>query len=349
MKQVVVLSAALAAALVGAYVTWTREEVEVDDDAVPLYAASPADLEKVAWKSEDLTVTIERRKDARGEYLWVDSTEVKRKKKPKKDDPHPGEVEEEGEEAEGDESPAEEPSDEEPPEVKQQAFMSNSTGEDTWKALAPLHALRELEATSADPATFGLTEPTATIEVHRRSGPITLTVGGETYGNKDKYVGIGGKVYLVDDATLKPIQFAAGRLIERNLFPLSEKEAEQVAVQVPGGATITYVQQNKDDAAKAFWARSDATDKEDEAGATWLGKAFRLKLRDYVAEAKTDLVPVVTYTVSGKGESWKVEILKSSAEPVEWYARTDYNRSLVSLTESLVRNVVDDLDSLAGP
>ena len=349
MRQVAVLSVALVAALVGAYTTWTREEVEVTDDAVPLYSATPADLERITWKSPELTVSIERRKDAQGEYLWVDSTETKTKKPKDPAHPVPAEGEEPAEGAEPEE-PAEptEPAAEGEPQVKHQVFMANAQGEDLWKSFAPLNALRELAPAGADPAQFGLNEPTATVEVQRKNGAITLQVGGETYGSKDRYVGYNGKVYLVDDATLRPLQFAAGRLIERSLFPLSEKDTDRVDVHLPDGTTVSYEQKNKDDAAKAFWARSDAPDTEDETGATWLGKMFRLKLKDYVEEsaAPANLERVVAYDVTGNGETWKVELLKTTTEPVAWYARSDYDRSLVSLTESLVRNVVDDLDTL---
>lgn len=350
MRSVVALSVALVAALVGSYVVWTEEETEVTDDAVPIYNAAEGDVAKVTWKGDEQVVVVERRKDGRGEYLWVDSTETK---KPKPKDPVHGDSdhpEEEGDEPEPEPAPAPD----EPPETKRAVFMANASGEDVWKSFSPLKAMRELSATGVDPATFGLAEPTATIEVVRKAGePITLKVGGETFGSKDRYVEHGGKVYLVDDATLRPLQFAAGRLIERSLFPLSEKETDRVDVQLKDGRTVSYVQQNKDDAAKAFWARSETPDAEDEAGATWIGKVFRLKLKEYVDEATTTmppLEPVVSYSVTGKGETWKIEVLKSTeGDPVQWYARSEYDRSLATLTESLVRNVVDDLDTLGSP
>jgi len=345
-KQVAVLSVALVTALVGSYVTWTAEETEVSDDAVPIFSAGEGDLTKISWKGDEQVVIVERKKDAKGEYLWVDSTETKKPKSPT--EVHPGAEEDAGEEP--DPEPAPEPATPEaPPEVKKAVFMANSQGEDIWKSFTPLKAMRELASAGVDPATFGLDTPTATIEVARKSGePIVLKVGGETFGSKDRYVEYNGRVFLVDDATLRPLQFAAGRLIERSLFPLSEKETDRVDVHLDG-KTVSYVQTNKDDAAKAFWAKAEAPDAEDETGATWIGKVFRLKLKEYADEATVTapLEPVVSYDVTGEGETWKVEILKTSTDPVAWYARSEYDRGLTTLTESLVRNVVDDLETLA--
>lgn len=359
MRQIVVLSVALVASLVGTWFTWTDDEEVVSDEVVHVYSGTAADLQKVAWNSEDLKVSLERRKDERGEYLWVDSVETKRPKK--LSDVHPGAEEEPG--AEGaedaapadpavnpDGSPAADPA--APPEIKTTRFMANAQGEELWTSFAPLSALRELDTTGADPSTFGFDDPAkqATIEVARSSGPVTLTVGGETYGNKDRYLQYNGKTYLVDDATLRPLQFASSRLIERSLFPYQETDIEKVDVQLPGGKTLSYVQQNRDDRAKAFWAAAAVPDKEDEVGGTWLGKVFKLKLREYVDESTitTPLEPVLTYSVAGSDGPWSIDLLKTTAEPAEWYARSSYNRSLVSLTESLARNVVDDIGTLQG-
>lgn len=384
MRQIAVLSVALVASLVGAYLTWTDEAEEVSDDVTFVYSASESDLQKLRWHSDTLDISVERKKDAQGSYLWVESTETK---KPKAKPPaHPGDVEEqdkdkdkdaekdkdskaEGPDSEHEPDPPEltpepaptdapaTPEPEAPPEVKTTKFMANAQADEMWKSFAPLAALRELGASSADMATFGLdpaaadAPPATTIEVVRGSGPITLTVGGETYGSKDRYVKYQDRVYLVDDATLRPLEFASSRLLERSLFPFQESDIEGVSVELPGGAPPrSWVQQNRDDRAKSYWATAEALDKEDDTGGTWLGKVFKLKLRDYVEDGTvtTPLETVVAYTVTGKGESWRIELLKTTNGEggTDWYARSTYNRSLVSLTESLVRNVVDDIGSL---
>jgi hypothetical protein len=408
-RQIVALSVALVASLIGAYLTWTDETEEVTGEAVEVYAASAKDLQKVVWDSETVDVTVERRKDERGEYLWIESTETRKPRKPppKRPDPHDHEGEDGGEDeeapADGEDAPAEspdpaegepveaetppEPEPEPEPVVTTTRFLGNAKAEEAWAAFAPLRAPRQLDPGGADLSKFGLGDPSAepeaegdgtegaegedgedphpkpiqprkaeraTIEVVRKSGPITLTVGGETYGNKHRYVQYGEGVYLIEQDTLKPLASPRG-MIEQSLFPFQEADIEQVDVALPTGETYAFVQQNRDDRAKVYWARQESLDQEDGTVGTWLGKVFKLRLREYVDEAEVEgeLVPVVTYTVRGKGEQWPVEIVKATTagedgqEQTEWYARSAYNRSLVTLTESLVRNMVDDLESLA--
>jgi Domain of unknown function (DUF4340) len=348
MRQIAVLSVALVVSLVWSYRTWTDDSEEISDDVVFVYQASEKDLQKVAWNSEQLKVTVEKKKDDRGEYLWVSTEEVKKKLPSTMEKPpgHPGEDGDEG--AHGEEG---EPAAEVPTEIKRSQFVASAQGEEMWKSFAPLQALRELPAEGIDKATFGLAggEDAATIEIVAGRGATQLQLGGETYGSKDRYVQLDGKVYLVDDATLRPLQYASSRLVERSLYPLPDAEIEAVEVELAPGKVVRWTHANKDDAAKAFWARSESPDKEDDVGATWLDKVFKLKLREYVDRATitTPLEPVVTYTVQGKGESWPVRLVKTEVNgKTQWYADAAYNRSLVSLTESLVRNVVDDLDEL---
>ncbi len=363
MRNVVVLSVSLVVALTAAYMTWTREEEEVSDEAVAVFDAREGDVSKVAYTSEKVDVVIEKRTDERGDYYWVDSTERKVKPKKPKGDPHDPHGDEskgdkaKGDKAKGDKAKADEPEAEEEPapepeepdvvEVEHLTFVASAAGEELWKAVAPLQAMRELEA-PADPKVFGLDAPSAKLEVTRSSGPVTIEIGGETYGAKDRYVRYQGKTFLVDDAKLKPLESAGSRLMERGLFPLQQKEIESLEVAIPAGATVAWTQVNRDDAAKAAWARKESPEVSDEVGATWINKLLGLKLQTYVAPADDpgSLQPVFGYVVRGAKDAWRVEVLRTTAEPPQYYAKSDFNRSLVKLPESMARNVVDDLDSL---
>jgi len=362
-RQIAVLSVALVLSLGGAYYTWTHQTEKITDDVALIYDAKPADVSKLSWDGKDLKVSVERKKDDRGDYLWVDATETK-VKPPKAVPAHPGAQtpDEDGETSPEPPKPADAsnpPEPTEPPVTKESKFMASSQGEELWKSFAPLKALRELDTAGADLKTFGLgpDDAPATLTISRSGGDVVLKVGGETYGNKDRYVQLGDNVYLVDDATLRPLQYASTRLVERSLYPLADADVDQVDVMLPSGTSMSYVHVNKDDKTKEFWANSDSKDKEDQTGSTWLDKVFKLKLKDYVDESSltSPLEPVVTYKVHGKGEEWKIEIDKvatgtdpKGGETADYYARSQYNRNLVSLTDSLARNVVDDLDALAG-
>lgn len=362
MKQVLALGGLLAVSLVGSYLTWTSEDTDSDDDAVLVYAAAAADLQGISWKSEKLDVRIEKRTDDRGEYLWVHTTERKEVAKPvdlpeahdhAEHDDH-GDEEEEPAEAGDEQAPEDgtEPEPEPEPEIEvvETQFLGNEAAGKMWDAFAPLHALRALQPPSDfDRTVFGFDEAPAELEVTRRSGVVSLKVGGETYGSRDRYVQQGQQVFLVDDATLRPLQYATTRLVERRLYPLAEKDTEQVVVRL-GAQSATFVHQNADDRAQAFWAAEAEPEVEHDVAGTWLGKVFKLRLRGYTEEAKLSgpLSPVFGVDLVGDGETWSLEILKGPGEGTadEYYARTSFNRSLVHLTRSLADDAAGDVGSL---
>jgi len=373
-RQIGVLSVLLAAALVGSYLTWTADESSGErDEKVVVYRANATDVERIAWDSEELTLTVERETDALGEYVWVTVTERTVLAPPEppeeeglEEDETPVDVleDESADDAEATEDDAEATEDDEPagdgestdepeptaePEIETRivSFKGNKTAEELWEDFAPLYALRELgELASLDAGLLGLDEPTATLEVVRRSGPVELLVGGETYGSKDRYLGYGGQVFLVDDSTLRPLQYGKTRLVERRLHPLDEPDVEQIAVT--GGATsVAFVHQNADDPGQAYWAAADAPDIADEGAATWIAKLSRLRVHSYATaeEAELPLQPSFSFVVGGGGESWSVDVLVDPADD-QYYARPSWNRSMVKLTQSLASEVVADLETV---
>jgi hypothetical protein len=359
-KQVIGLSVLLGVALVGSYLTWTDDSEEVDDDAVVVYNAGETDVQSVTWTSEEAVVVVERRTDEVGPFFWVTATDRKKKKldKPEdedaegteddeaeddpaaeEDDPHAGLDldEEEDEGVEGVDYEIEETT---------RTFKGNDAADKLWAGFTPLEALRELKPSGdVDRGTFGLDEPTATVEVVRKSGPVTLSVGGQTYGTRDRYVDYDGRIFLVADATLRPLQYGSSRLLDRQLMPLAEADIEQVQVQLPS-ETVTLVQQNADDKAQAYWARAETPETADDAAGVWVGKVFRLRLTEYVADDAVEgpLTPLLSYEVTGDGQTWRVELLEGGGDHT--YARSTFSRSLVELTPSLASNVLDDLDAL---
>ena len=248
MRQVIVLSVALTASLVGTYLTWTDDGEEITDGAVVVLSGSPEQIQSLTWAGED-TITITRKEDARGAYLWVEA--VERKKKPVKDDTDHPEVEEEEEEPSEDE-PADEPEAEEEPEQefvveeKTTRFLGNTQAQELWDGFAPLEALRELEVTpEMSREAFGFEEPTAKLTVQRKGQPAELTLGAETYGSKDRYLEHDGHIYLVDDTLIRPLQFATSRLVERTLQPIAEKDVTKVEVSLPDSTVAVFEQHER--------------------------------------------------------------------------------------------------------
>ncbi len=379
MREVIVLSVALGLSLVAAYATWTSEEEVIDDEAVVVYRASPKALSSISWEGEETSAVITRKSDDKGEYLWIETERrMKRFKNPhemekaaeaaKKDAEEedreitPEELEEEllgeeeasseSEEAESEDeaTAAEEPEKEEEPafeiEVTTSAFKGSSQAEDLWESFAPLYALRELAGSPEDEA-FGFDEAES-IVVRRDGKEVELAVGGETFGSKDRYVRYGSKVFLVDDATLRPLEFAATRLVDRALVPMSAQDVLELSVSVPEGETLEFVQQNADDPGAAYWARKADPSNADETAGTWIDKLLRIRVREYAADEPEGLQTALTYRAFDEdGTAWAVELLKKTdGDDESWYARAEHTRSLVEVPESLARDAISDLSSL---
>lgn len=357
MRDVIISGGVLALALVGAYVEWTSEETENTDETVAVYRAEAGSVSALAWRSEALTVEVEKKNDANGDYFWVTVTETTEE---------PVETEDAEEESTEDEGPqamepapeGEDEPEEEAPEVETVSvtetvsFLGSDQAESLWTDFEPLQAVRQF--TDADPtsAVFGLDKPTATVEVGRKSGTLALTVGGEAYGSKNKYVSIDGKVFMVDDKALRPLEFAKTRLQERSVQPNNPEDAETVTVGYAGQQRV-WTQQNRDDRKARFWARQDAPTERDDAGDSWLSKVFRLRVAEYLGDAELDVTvePAFTLSVAGEKGTWTVEVLRE-VEPQEageepaYYAKTDFNRSMVRLSRSLAAEAEADLESL---
>lgn len=333
MRQVALNGAVLALSLVGAFYTWQHRDDEPQDDTkVAMYQAAKGDVQKITWKADDLSVTLEHKKDASGEYLWVSTHEEVKKNAPP---PTPGDTD-------APEVPGE-------VEVKESAFLGNDAASKLYDAFSPLMAMRELASDpAADPTTFGFDAPKATLTVEKGGQAIELVLGAETYGARDRYVKTGEKVFLVDDQDLRPLQYGKTRLVERALQPFVEKDLETVVVRDAAGTSVSFVQKNREDREKAYWARDSAPDTKDEIGATWLDKLIKVRAQGYpnADEIPAALTPMFSYTASGRkdgaAQSWTVEVLKNDADG-EFYAKSSYDRATVKLTKTLASEAVDDL------
>ncbi len=330
MRQVAILATLLGVALLGSYLSWTSEGADLSRATdVRVYRADARDLESVAWRSDTLEVRLERRDDGAGDYVWITVTETPEEPEPIVDaDPAaPVPVSATGSTV---------------------AFKGNDAAKDLWESFAPLYAKRELQVTGMCDVALGFDSPTAILEVTRRSGPLELVVGDETYGTRDRYVRHGERVLLLDDRTLRPLQFAKTRLVDRALHPVGPDDARRIEVR-SGGDEITLVQRNREDRRAAFWAQADTPEEAHRAGENWVGKLLRLRAQGYVSEAdlEGDLAPIFSFTIEGSDGRWQAEIFRQTGvEDPQYFARTTWNRSLVQLTESLAAEAVADLDTL---
>jgi hypothetical protein len=110
-----------------------------------------------------------------------------------------------------------------------------------------------------------------------------------------------------------------------------------------------FTQKNADDRPKAFWADVKAPEERDVEASAWLGKLFRLRVKDYVekTDVPADAKPMFAFDVKGSKDTWTVTIVSAQkAGATEYYAVSSYNRAVVSLTRSLADEAIADLPAL---
>lgn len=266
MNRIYILFGALLVSLIVSYTTWTAEPgtASASNTQVPIYKSSTRDLQSILWSAKDLKVDVEQREDAQGAYRWITVTETTHPDEEPADpfahahpdDPKVDETTEAEAEGTPDAHEHEEPA--APPETVVTSFLGNDAALTLWETFGPLHALRKL-SDDGDPSVFGFEEDPSLLTIQRTAGEVSLTVGAETYGSKDRFVEREGDVFLVDDAHFRSLQHPKTHLVERRLFPMTETELTQVLVHREG-SEATYVQRNKDDRAQAFWAHESSPD-----------------------------------------------------------------------------------------
>ncbi len=355
MKQVSVLGVGLLASLALAWSVYTDTSEVRDDGDVAMFAAANDSLESVSWADDDGTVRIEQKTDAKGDYFWVTITEevaiAVPAPMPAIDEDADGDADSDAtvdadSEADSDVDTDTQAVPEVPTETVTRSFKGNSQARELWDNFSPLYALRDLSE-GASTAAFGLDDPKATLTVDISGQPTVFNVGGETFGAKDRYVGTADRVFLVDDSSLRPLQYAKTRLVERTVQPFESPSIVQVEVNADGRRAV-WTHENRDDRGADYYALQGTPDEAVETTKSWMRKLLAVRAQAYLDEATLDveMVPVFSYTVSGVDASFTVDVFREVTEDDDprWFARPEYNRSLVELTRSLATDAFVDVD-----
>jgi hypothetical protein len=332
------LAVALVGSLVGTYLVYFGETEEKSSDpaGVPVYVATVDDLTKVTWQTQEKTITLERRTDERGPYMWVTTTTRTEKVPdvPPVIDP------------DTDDTEVPPPPPPPPPIVTETstAFVGNEQADDLWKDFAPFHADRKL--TPGADQDFGFAEPYGTVTVDRKAGPVELKLGKPTYGERARYLQVGTDVFLLDKKAITRVEGAETTLPERRLHPFTLDKVQKVDVSW-NGKQRSWAQQNAADKIKAYWADPTTPDTKDEGASTWVPATVRLGAQEYVTALPDGATPVLTLAWTGDGNTWNAEVF-SVGQPAEHYARTSFNRGVVKLTASQAEDIIADLATVMG-
>jgi hypothetical protein len=344
MRTVIALSVALLGSLVGSYFVWTYEGDALDASKVPVYVASENDVQQLSWTTDLSTVTLSRKQDDRGEYIWVEaSTKIEVPQDPIVPPPVP-----EGEEDnQGDETPA--PAIEPEPvyETQKRAFMGGMQATDLMAKYSPLQAIRELPTNST--LDMGMSEPAGTIGVTRKSGVLSLVVGKETFGGKQRFLKENDRAYLINKSDVRSFENPE-KLMEGRLHPVNRLNALRIEVSA-GDKTRVLERQNAADVRKSFWASPDTPETKDKMGETWVLKALDIKTKAFVQDTPPDnLTDIFTMNISDGKETWSVVIMQAQVdeENPTYFGKSPFTRGLVKLNAKAADASADLAGFLTG-
>ncbi|RME26571.1 MAG: DUF4340 domain-containing protein [Deltaproteobacteria bacterium] len=338
MRQVIIYGLLLALALGGAWYQYTAEPGADADDAVVLVQGKPDDIERVYWEGEDSRVTLTRKHDDHGDYLWVEYVKVQERPVA---GPTPLDPDAEGEDAAAPTEKVE----------KKTIFKASDKGDELLGKLAPMHAIRKLDQVDAEKLqVIGLDDPKEKLVITRDGKDVVIEIGGEAYGTKDRYVRLvdTGDIYLVDDQLLKSLQYARTRLVDRSLWSIDRPDIASIEISADG-RSVRVDQKNPDDPQAATWVYAD-TQEPAEQITTWLDKALKLKGTSYVdpeaEDAPKDLVVRFSMTlIPADGKPETVEVLQEGDDGA-WFARSEHTRGTLKVIKATARALAEDVGAL---
>jgi hypothetical protein len=306
---------------------WTAHVVPPETEMLsPVYPAQNELADIVSFRSDDANITIYRKNDQYGDYLWVESTADHATTEPAPTDADPDATKE-------------------VKTTKTTGFLGNAGAQKVLEDLSPLIPLRYLEG-NVDLAQFGLDTPKSTLRVHFGDLEHIIQIGDETYGAKDRYASLNGELFLVKDNPIRSIEFGKLRLVDRALHPLTEQKIIAITITRPDGSARTLEQHNADDRTAAYWAFS-GEEIEAPIAATWLVRLLKLKVQGY--KIATDLpevsVPLMKITIEDSETKHTLHLFTDESAQ-RYYAKSSYNRATVTITKSLTVDLAKDLDSL---
>ena len=312
MNEVRIFAGLLALLLTAAYMSWTREDVEVTKKDVTIWDVPVAQLERVELVTTTQTVAFSYRGDGDARYGWFDVTRR----------------------------------------GKKNAFVANDSAEEALEKFAPFKALRSLGRTLDDTILedIGLERPKRKLTVTANGQTRVYDLGNRTHGARDHYVRPkdSDAVYLVAARTVGDLELPDSKFMQRQILvkPLNEVDGALLAAN---GKTLEAVHKNRQDKKSAFWATSGEEKPNEQLGSFML-KLSRLTVRSYPESEDVDDAEAVLEIdwKDDKGESMGTTTLYQSGEGdvAKYYAKSDRTFQRGELNKTTAARLMADLASV---
>jgi hypothetical protein len=316
MNEVKMLGALLGALLVGAYLSWTKEDAPTKEEKTTILDVQKAQLEGLTFFAKTQTVAVSFRELEGKRYPWIEIEARKRKR----------------------------------------GFTANTAFDEHLAKLAPFEAQRSLgrSFSAEELKQTELDKPKKKLELRFGGKSKMFDVGGRTSGARDHYVRPHGsdEVFLVESKVLADLEFPEGRFMQRKLRDEKVEDIEKVVISAALG-TKTALHKNRLSLKDAFWADEAEPDTKAETIENYIDKLDKLVVTEYVEDEKEmkEAVPVMEVTWYGESEKslGTTKILRKGADKTStYYATSPATRVPVKVSRFTAEQLETDLKTLIG-
>jgi hypothetical protein len=314
MNEVKLLGALLVALLVGAYLSWTKEDAPTEEKAITIIDLKKEQIEGLTLMAKTGTVTVTFKQDGAERYPWV--TFQNR--------------------------------------AKNYGFAASETLMEHLGKFAPFNAARSLgrNLSAEELKQTGLDKPHSKLELSYAGKKKLFEIGGRTSGSKDHYVRMQGdaEVFLVESKVISDLEFPEGRFMQRKLRNQKLEDLEKVVIGSALG-TKTGLHKNRLSTKDAFWADETAPDTKSETLENYLDKLDKLTVAEYVTDeaATKDAVPVLEVTWYGenlKDLGTTKLVRKGEDKDANYYASSPATHGMVKVSKFTAEQLERDLKTL---
>jgi len=342
MKSVTVHGIVLAVMLIFAYQAWTPNEprsTDTDrDGSVTIWELSPDQLRSVTYQQARGTTVIERREEQGSSYLWGSSLE-----------PAPADSSEAA--ASADTAAAAGTAQ---GTTQAEEFPIGEEGEDIWRRLAQLRALRDLGVLDdAAKEQYELSDPERRLTVATADTERTLQVGGIVYASNHRYVfdPNSGRGYVLADEIARALEGGSSTLRLRKLHRFAQDEVGSVTVRGMSGER-TMTRRAGASRSADVWVSPDAPDEPDQTFQNFMNHVQQLAYTSFEPAVSVDTMQfLVRIDYAGEAEEplGFLELYSvASSEPdiSEYYLRTEATRIPALAYRGFAERVDRDLADL---
>lgn len=332
MRGVAVHGALLVVALILAFWAWTGEGSPRDGvKQVTVWGGAPETVLSVRYEREDQVLSVVRRRDAGGAYLWATVRRVQSQLDSVRETESgsaPGKVDE---------------------------FPVGERGDELLRELAPLTALRDLGALNDSlRLAYELVEPQRRLLVTFDDGTRELRIGGNVFGSGDRYVvePETDRGYVVSSSVLRRLDAGQGGLRLTKLHDFELQDVGAVTVESPSGKRRMQRQRSDGVDPQATTWTSGETGEPDQTFANFMNRIQRLSIITYESDLAGDSLQSrvrIDYSdVRGRPLGF-MELYRHPAERgngFDFYLRTELTRILARAQPNIGERVDEDLGQI---